>query len=111
MRGKEVFEFAVIKGTEIVEELLSECGIEKQLIKYIVPHQANVNIIKEISKRLDLDYNKFFVNLEKYGNTASASVFIGLDELIASGRVETNDLIILVAFGGGLSWGATLLRF
>ena len=111
MHGKEVYKFAVTKGAEIVEELINDTGLTKDQVKFIIPHQASINIIKELSNRLDIKYDKFFVNLDKYGNTASASVFIGLDELIESGKVGTGDLVILVAFGGGLSWGATLVKF
>ena len=110
MHGKEVYKFAVTKGAEIVEELINDTGLTKDQVKFIIPHQASINIIKELSNRLDIKYDKFFVNLDKYGNTASASVFIGLDELIESGKVRAGDLVILVAFGGGLSWGATLVK-
>lgn len=111
MRGKEVYQFAVSKGTEVVNQLIEATGISKKQVKFVVPHQANINIIKELSERLGIAYHRFFVNLDKYGNVAAASVFIALDELIESGKVEKGDVIILVAFGGGLSWGATLIRF
>jgi 3-oxoacyl-[acyl-carrier-protein] synthase-3 len=111
MRGKEIYQFAITKGTEIVEELIDGSDIARDQIKFIIAHQANVNIIRELSDRLNIKYDKFFVNLDKYGNTASASIFIGLDELVESGKVGTGDLVVLVAFGGGLSWGATLLKF
>jgi 3-oxoacyl-[acyl-carrier-protein] synthase III len=70
-----------------------------------------LNIIKELSKRTNIDESRFVINLDKYGNTAGASILIGLDELIDSSQVRHGDLILLVAFGGGLSWGATLIRY
>ncbi len=111
MVGREVFEFAVNKGSEIIQELLLETGIDKAQIRYIIPHQANLRIIKELSIRTNIDESRFVMNLDKYGNTAGASVLIGLDELIDSRQVREGDLLLLVAFGGGLSWGATLIRY
>ncbi len=110
MYGKQVYEFAINKGVEVVNEILTVTGIRKEQIKFIIPHQANINIIKELSARLDFDYDKFVVNVDKYGNTAAASTLIGLDELIKSKKAASNDLIMLVVFGGGLSWGTTLIR-
>jgi 3-oxoacyl-[acyl-carrier-protein] synthase III len=111
MHGKKVYEFALDKGVEVVNELIENCNIVKNEIKYIIAHQANINIINELSKRLNIELGKFIVNLDKYGNTAAASVLIALDELIESRKVESGDHIVIVAFGGGLSWGATLLRY
>lgn len=111
MVGREVYEFAVNQGSEIIQEILVETAIDRAQLKYIISHQANLNIIKELSKRTNIDESRFVINLDKYGNTAGASIFIGLDELIDSGQVREGDLILLVAFGGGLSWGATLIRY
>jgi 3-oxoacyl-[acyl-carrier-protein] synthase-3 len=110
MQGKDVFEFAINRGTQVVCELLAASGVEKAEIRHFISHQANINIIRELSARLDVAHERFFVNLDKYGNTASASVFIALDELLETGRTNCGDLIVVVAFGGGLSWGASLLR-
>lgn len=111
MRGKEVYQFVVSRGTEIINELIEVTGTSKDRIEFVIPHQANVNMIKELSRRLDIEYDRFFVNLDRYGNTAGASVLIALDELMASGKVGDGDAVILAAFGGGLSWAASLIRF
>ena len=110
MIGREVFNFAVDKGTEVIEEILSITNTKKEAISYVILHQANINIIKEICRRLEIDIDKFQVNLDKYGNTAAASVFITLDELVDTNIMAEGDIILLAAFGGGLSWGASLIR-
>jgi 3-oxoacyl-[acyl-carrier-protein] synthase-3 len=110
MRGKEVYEFVIEKGTEIVNKLIQDTGINKNQIKFVISHQANINLIRKLSDRTGIDYDKWFVNLDRYGNTAGASVFIGLDELLESKKLENNDMVILVAFGGGFSWGAALIK-
>ena len=109
MVGKAVFDFAITRGTEIIQEIIKEAQIDKDQLCFIIPHQANLNIIKELSSRLDINFNKFFTNLERYGNTAAASVLIGLDELMDSGKIRNNDMVLLVAFGGGFSWGSNLI--
>ncbi len=110
MRGREVYEFAVEQGSAVVRELLAECGLGPEDVHHVVPHQANANVIRELAERLGIGLERFVVNLDRYGNTAGASVLIGLDELYRSGRVEKGDAIVVVAFGGGLSWGASLIR-
>jgi 3-oxoacyl-[acyl-carrier-protein] synthase-3 len=110
MRGREVYEFAVTAGTAVVEELLAECGLGKDEVAFVIPHQANANVVNELAERLGIALERFVINLDRYGNTAAASVLIGLDELLQSGRARAGDAIVLVAFGGGLSWGATLIR-
>jgi 3-oxoacyl-[acyl-carrier-protein] synthase-3 len=110
MRGREVYEFAVTHGSAVVEQVLDKCGIPKGDVAFVIPHQANRNIIIELASRLDIDLDRFVINLDRYGNTAAASVLIALDELHQSGRLSEGDNVVLVAFGGGLSWGATLIR-
>lgn len=110
MIGKEIFDFAIDKGTEVISEILQETGVSKDDIKYVISHQANINIIKEIAFRLEINPNKFPITLDKYGNTAAASIFITLDELFSCNSIDKGDLILLVAFGGGLSWGANLIK-
>jgi 3-oxoacyl-[acyl-carrier-protein] synthase III len=110
MRGREVFQFAITKGAEVIEELLSSTGLAKDAIACVITHQANINIISEISQRIAIPKEKFFVNLERYGNTAAASVFIALDEALAEGAAKQGDYVIMAAFGGGLSWGASLIK-
>lgn len=110
MVGREVYDFAVNRGTEVIEDIKKRLGICLEDIDFVITHQANINIIKEISIRTNIPLEKFFINLDRYGNTAAASVFIALDELLISGLAHSGHLILLVAFGGGLSWGASLIR-
>jgi 3-oxoacyl-[acyl-carrier-protein] synthase-3 len=110
MRGREVFQFAITKGAEIIEDLLSSAGLAKDAVACVITHQANINIISEISQRLAIPREKFFVNLDRYGNTAAASVFIALDEALTAGAAKPGDYVVMAAFGGGLSWGASLIR-
>jgi 3-oxoacyl-[acyl-carrier-protein] synthase-3 len=110
MKGKEVFEFAIGKGSQIVTQLLEAAGILPRAVKCFICHQANVNIITAIAARLRLPEELFYLNLYRYGNMASASVPVALDEALTRGILEKGDLVVTVAFGGGLSWGANLIR-
>jgi 3-oxoacyl-[acyl-carrier-protein] synthase-3 len=110
MKGIHVFNFAVEKGTEIILELLKEADVSINDIKCFICHQANVNIIHKIAHKLEVPVDRFFMNLSSYGNTAGASVLIALDEVISAGTVKRGDLIVTIVFGGGLSWGANLIR-
>jgi 3-oxoacyl-[acyl-carrier-protein] synthase-3 len=106
MAGKDVYAFAVEKGSEVVMEVLAKASIPIGDIRAVISHQANINILKEISNRTKLPMDRFFVNLDRLGNTAAASVFIALDEARETGFVSAGDSLLLVAFGGGLSWAA-----
>lgn len=110
MRGPDVFSFAVEKVPEIVRQLLAEARISLPDVRCFICHQANVNIIHKIAESLDVPRERFFMNLAEYGNTASASVLIALDEALDKGDIRRGDLVVTVAFGGGLSWGANLIR-
>jgi 3-oxoacyl-[acyl-carrier-protein] synthase-3 len=110
MRGQEVHEFACTSGAAVIDELLAECGVDRRDVAFVVPHQANISVLRSLAERLDMDFSKFIVTLDRYGNTAAASVLIAFDELVTSGRLRPGDLVVLVVFGGGLSWGATLVR-
>lgn len=110
MNGRAVYEFAMKRGTEVILKLAKEAGISVNDVDCFIPHQANINIIKGIAAEIGVPSEKFFVNLFHYGNTASASVLIALDEAIAAGIIRKGDLVMTVAFGGGLSWGANLIR-
>lgn len=111
MNGKAVFAFAVEKGTEIIRKLAELSEIPVSAIDCLVLHQANINIIRSIAKNLELPEDRFPVNLSRYGNTASASVPIALDEALSDRKILSGNLVATVAFGGGLSWGANLIRF
>ena len=110
MRGEEVFAFTMDKGPKIIRRLLEEAGVAMEEVKCFIGHQANINILHGIAGLLEIPREKFFVNLDRYGNTASASVLIALDEAIDQGRLVQGDLVVIATFGGGLSWGANLIR-
>ncbi len=110
MRGIEVFNFAVDRGAEILLQTAEEAGVALREIRCFVCHQANANIIRRIAEKLSLPADLFFANLHRYGNTASASVLISLAEILSGGMVTKGDLVMTLAFGGGLSWGANLIR-
>lgn len=110
MKGREVFQFAVEKGTEVISNLLEKAGIEADQVKCFICHQANVNIVLKIAEQLCVNEDRFYMNMFRHGNTASASVLIALDEAITRNIIFPGDLIITAAFGGGLSWGANLIQ-
>jgi 3-oxoacyl-[acyl-carrier-protein] synthase-3 len=111
MEGKEVFKNAVQAMQRAAEEALRRCELDISRIKCIIPHQANQRIIDAVGERLGARPEQFFVNLERYGNTSAASVAIALDEAVASGRVQRGDLILLIVFGAGLTWGAAVIEW
>lgn len=105
MVGKDVYEFAISKGPQILAELVRAERISADTIAGVICHQANVNILREIASRSGISFERFFVNLDRYGNTAAASVLIALDEFLAEARPTSGSRVLLAAFGGGLSWG------
>ena len=111
MEGKETFKNAVQAMETAAKEALRRCEIDISRIKLIIPHQANLRIIDAVGKRLGAQPEQLFVNLHKYGNTSAASVAIALDEAVRSGRVQSGDLILLVVFGAGLTWGAAVIEW
>lgn len=111
MNGKEVFKFAVRVMEQVSESVLVKAGIAKEDVALLVPHQANLRIIDAARKRLGLTEDKVVVNLDKYGNMSSASIPVALDEAIQDKRVKKGDLLVLVGFGGGLTWGGNVLRW
>lgn len=111
MNGGDVLKFAVNALADSVNKVLDETGLSMDDIKYIVPHQANVRIIQSAAKRLHTDLDKFYINLERYGNTSSASVPIALNEMYEKGMLKKGDKFILVAFGGGLTYAATMIEW
>jgi 3-oxoacyl-[acyl-carrier-protein] synthase-3 len=110
MKGKAVYQFAVSRGAEIIEQLIADAKIAKDDISCYICHQANIHILINIAKRLNVPKELFFVNLFRYGNLASASVLVALDEAVCSGEISKGDLIVTAAYGGGLSWGANLIQ-
>lgn len=111
MDGQETFKFAVNAITDGICGVVHDAGKELDDVSFIVPHQANIRIIQYASKRLHIPADKFFINIQKYGNTSAASVPIALDELNRSGNVKEGDLIVLTAFGGGLSSASCIIKW
>ncbi len=111
MQGNEVFKLAVRAMGEVAHEALSASGMTPADIDLFIPHQANRRIIDAIGKRLGLAEDQLFVNLDRYGNTSAASIPIALDEANRTSRIKEGDIVLFDAFGGGLTWGATLLRW
>jgi 3-oxoacyl-[acyl-carrier-protein] synthase-3 len=111
MMGSEVFKFATRMMGTAMEEALAKANLTAQDIDLFIPHQANLRIIEAASKRLNLPAEKVFVNIEHYGNTSAAAVPIAMCEAIAQGRIKPGDHLGMVAFGGGLTWGALALRW
>ena len=110
MAGNETFKHAVIKMSDVCMEALESNGVTVDDIDLFIPHQANMRIIKSVGKRLGFPEKKVFVNLERFGNTSAASIPIALAEAWETGRCGKGDLVLLVAFGAGLTWGSALLR-
>ncbi|HSH00560.1 MAG TPA: beta-ketoacyl-ACP synthase III [candidate division Zixibacteria bacterium] len=111
MNGSEVFKHAVRQMGDAALQVIERAGIHPDDVNLVVPHQANIRIIDALAKRLKLPEDRVFVNIEKYGNTSSASVPLALDEAVRSGRIQADDYVLMLAFGGGLTWGATLIRW
>ena len=111
MEGKEVYKNAVTAMTAAAKEVLERSGLGIEDIKCIIPHQANMRIISAIGDRLGAAEDQVFVNLQKYGNTSAASVAVALDEALQQGVVQRGDKILIIAFGAGLTWGATVLEW
>ena len=110
MAGKSVFVFATDVIPRIISDLAERGGVKAEDIDYIIPHQANVRIIDFISKKTGIAKEKFLLNLDRYGNTAAASVGLALDENRRNGLIKPGDLVLMMGFGGGLSWGGVLMR-
>jgi 3-oxoacyl-[acyl-carrier-protein] synthase-3 len=111
MDGKETFKNAVQAMCSAANEVLARCELDITKIKCVIPHQANRRIIDAVAGRLGATPEQLFINLHKYGNTSAASVAIALDEAVRSARVQRGDLILIIAFGAGLTWGAALIEW
>lgn len=111
MRGNEVFKLAVTALGQVVEEILEKSGLSKQDVDWLIPHQANLRIIKATAKKLAMPLDRVILTVAEHGNTSSASVPLALDQGIREGRIQRGDSMLLEAFGGGLTWGASLIRY
>jgi 3-oxoacyl-[acyl-carrier-protein] synthase-3 len=111
MEGRETFKSAVQAMCTAAQEALRRCELDVSKIKCIIPHQANRRIIDAVGERLGATPEQLFINLNRYGNTSAASVAIALDEAVTSGKVHRGDLVLLIVFGAGLTWGAAVIEW
>ncbi len=111
MSGKDVYKQAVISMIDASKKALEKAGLTIEDIACFIPHQANVRIIEAIAERLKLPIDRFFINVDRYGNTSAAAVAIALDEANRSGRLKPGDYVLMVVFGGGLTWASTVLEW
>jgi len=111
MKGRELFKVAVRNMEDACREVMERAGVSGEEIDLVVPHQANVRIINSLAEKLGVPKEKVFVNIDRYGNTSAASIPIALHEALKEGRIRRGDLVLLTAMGGGLTWGATLIRY
>ncbi|WP_010529929.1 beta-ketoacyl-ACP synthase III [Lentibacillus jeotgali] len=111
MNGREVFKFAVRQMPESSVNVVEKAGYNKEDVDYLIPHQANIRIMEAARERLGIAEDKMATSVKRYGNTSSASIPIALSEGVNNGKIKDNDLLVLVGFGGGLTWGAIALRW
>ncbi len=111
MKGNELFKIAVRSMAEISAEMLEKAGYTVDDVKIVIPHQANQRITDAVASRLGVPEEKVYSNIAQHGNTSAASIPIALDECLQSGKVQEGDLVLLTAFGGGVTWGGTVIRF
>jgi 3-oxoacyl-[acyl-carrier-protein] synthase-3 len=111
MQGNQVFKIAVRVMCQSALQLLEKSGLTAADISLVVPHQANNRIIEAMSQRLEVEMDRFHVNLDRHGNTSAASIPIALDEAVQQNRIQSGDTILMVAFGGGLTWAASLIKW
>ncbi len=110
MSGREVYKLAVKRNLELVDTTISQAGVDPSEIALVIPHQSNLRIIESARHRLGLSKDRMFTNIDRCGNTSGASIPIGLDECMKTGRVKAGDLLLLIAFGAGFTWGSALIR-
>lgn len=111
MQGKELFKIAISALANASRAILADTGFTLDDVDVFIPHQANIRIIKMVANLLDMPMEKVYTNIERYGNTSASSIPIALDEAVRSGRIKKGDLVLLAAFGSGLTWASTLLRW
>lgn len=111
MNGKEIFKLAVRVMGQASVDIINKFGHRSDDLDLVIPHQANMRIIESLAKRLNIPMEKFYNNLDRYGNTSAASIPIALDEALRNGRIKPGNLVLLVAFGAGLTWASTLIRW
>jgi 3-oxoacyl-[acyl-carrier-protein] synthase-3 len=110
MRGREIYKFAVTMMHSLVQETLDDAGIALDEVALVIPHQSNLRIIESAAERLGLSMDKVAINIDRYGNTSAASIAMAFHEACETRRVQPGDLVMLVGFGAGLTWGSALMR-
>ena len=111
MEGKEVFKHAVVNMAAVVGEVLQKAGLEPKDIDWLVPHQANKRIIDSTGRKLGLPPERVVITVDKHANTSAASIPLALDTAVGDGRIQKGDLVLMEGIGGGLAWGASLVRW
>jgi 3-oxoacyl-[acyl-carrier-protein] synthase-3 len=111
MEGNEVFKIAVKRLSDLAEETLKDCNMNSESLDWMVPHQANIRIIKAVAKRINLPMEKVIQTLDKHGNTSAASIPLALDIGVRDGRIKKGDTLLFEGIGGGFSWGSILTEF
>jgi 3-oxoacyl-[acyl-carrier-protein] synthase-3 len=111
MKGNEVFKKAVSTMGAIAKETLATNNVDKDDISWLIPHQANLRIIKAAAKKLDLPMDRVIVTVDEHANTSSASIPLALDVAIRDGRIKRGELLLFEAFGAGFTWGSALVRY
>jgi len=108
--GPDIFKVAVKNLTSASRSALEQAGLAASAVRWVVPHQANLRIISQVAQRLDIPLDRFVLNIERYGNTSSASIPIALDEALRDGRIDKGDTVLMCALGAGISWASALVR-
>lgn len=111
MNGREVFKFAVRQMGDSAVHVIEKAGLSKADVDFLIPHQANIRIMESARQRLDLPVEKMSNTVAKYGNTSAASIPISLVEEVEAGKIKDGDIVVMVGFGGGLTWGALLMKW
>ena len=111
MDGRAVFDFATRQAPKSVKRLVEKAGCSLEELDFVLPHQANSRIVEVISRKLKIPMDKFYMNMDEYGNTSSASIPIALNEMFEKGLIKTGSVGVLTGFGAGFTWGSMLIRF
>jgi 3-oxoacyl-[acyl-carrier-protein] synthase-3 len=111
MAGREVFKSAVRSMADACDQALQQAGLTGDQVDLLIPHQANIRIIEATAKHAHLPMDRVYVNIDRYGNTSSASIPIALDECVRSGRIGPGAVVLMVSFGGGFTWASSVVRW
>jgi 3-oxoacyl-[acyl-carrier-protein] synthase-3 len=111
MKGPELFKVAVRSLSDVASKALARSGLAATDMHLMIPHQANLRIIKAVADRMGVGMDKVYCNVQRFGNTSAASIPIALDEAVRQGKIRDNDIVVLNACGGGLTWGASVVRW